>query len=67
MRTLLHTMMKRASASTILRAKARHDDDQKVAANMAIAAWSEIMGREAAELWVAANRAGDTGMTPRPS
>ena len=67
MRTLLRTMMTRGSARTTLKAKARHDDDQKTAANVALAAWSEIMGREAAELWVAANRTDDTGMTPRPS
>jgi hypothetical protein len=45
----------------------RIDDDQKHDANTAIAAWSEVMGRESAELWVAANRAQDIAISSRPA
>lgn len=34
-------------------------------ADDAITAWSEFMGRESAELWIAANAARQTSTTPR--
>jgi hypothetical protein len=38
-----------------------HADAQDPWNDMAIAAWSEVMGRDAAELWIAANNSRSTG------
>ena len=55
MKTLLRNLILSPSASTPSHQKVPAPDAQRAAASMAIDAWSEVMGRDAAELWVAAN------------
>jgi hypothetical protein len=67
MKNLLRNLVAPSSSRPKVRMVGANADAHDEWNDMAIAAWSEVMGRDAAELWVAANNSrGTRGLGPLP-
>jgi hypothetical protein len=57
----MKNLLRKLVAPSSVRVNAKSADEDSPWRDEAIAAWSEVMGRDAAELWIAANTSNSSG------
>ncbi len=57
----MKNLLRKLVAPSSVRVNAKSADENSPWGDEAIAAWSEVMGRDAAELWIAANTSRSPG------